>query len=138
MATKKKQESSSVLPLAVGAIAGIAGMYFLHGRGKAPKGNRQKIKSWMLKAKGEALEKVEKMKVADEEAYLKIIDGVMEKYNKLNPEDKAEIEALGTAMKRHWKNIQRDLAPKKKVKKIVKKIGKTIAEVAAEEASPKV
>jgi len=131
MATKKKQESSSVLPLAVGAIAGIAGMYFLHGQGKAPKGNRQKIKSWMLKAKGEALEKVEKMKVADEKAYQDIIDNVMTKYNKLNPEDKAEIEALGSALKRHWKSIERDLQPKKKVKKLVKKAEKSIAEVVA-------
>ena len=131
MATKKKQESSSVLPLAVGAIAGIAGMYFLHGQGKALKGNRQKIKSWMLKAKGEALEKVEKMKVADEKAYQDIIDNVMTKYNKLNPEDKAEIEALGSALKRHWKSIERDLQPKKKVKKLVKKAEKSIAEVVA-------
>ena len=126
MATKKKQESSSILPLAAGMIVGIAGMYFLHGQGKAPKGNRQKIKSWMLKAKGEALEKVEKMKVADEQAYQQIIDTVMEKYSKLNPEDRAEIEALGTAMKRHWKNIVRDMAPKKKAKP-VKKVTPAVA-----------
>ncbi len=114
MATKKKEESHGMLPLAAGVIAGVAGMYFLHGQGKAPKANRQKIKGWVLKAKGEALEKIEKMKEMDEEAYHAIIDGVMAKYNKLDSSDKAEIEALAKDMKKHWKAIARDLAPKKK------------------------
>lgn len=111
---KKKKESHGMLPLAAGVIAGVAGMYFLHGQGKAPKANRQKIKGWVLKAKGEALEKIEKMKELDEEAYHAIIDGVMAKYNKLDSSDREEIEALAKDMKKHWKAIAREITNKKK------------------------
>jgi hypothetical protein len=116
---KKKEESHGMLPLAAGVIAGVAGMYFLHGHGKVPTANRKKIKSFLVKAKGEVLEKVEKMQSLDEEAYNKAVDVVLAKYNKLPEEQRADIEALGKDMKKHWKAIVKDLTPK--VKKVVKK-----------------
>jgi hypothetical protein len=118
---KKKEESSGILPLAAGVIAGVAGMYFLHGHGKVPTANRKKIKGYLVKAKGEVLEKVEKMKEANEEAYYNAIDTVIAKYNKLPEDQRAELDLLAKDMKKHWRAIVRDLGPKPK-KKPVKKI----------------
>jgi len=110
-----------MLPLVAGAVAGIAGMYFLHGQGKAPKANRQKVKGWILKAKGEVLEQLEKAQEMDEKAYHEVVDSVMAKYNQLDDSDKAAIEALGKDLKKHWKGIVKDLSPKKKKKPTAKK-----------------
>ena len=118
MATKKKKEEpkGAMLPLAAGLIAGIAGTYFLYGQGKTPTANRKKIKGWMIKAKGEALEKLEKLKLVDEESYHKIMDGIAEKYGKVKDVDPAEVEALVKDLKKHWKSLVKDVQPKKKKK----------------------
>ena len=118
---KKKNESHGMLTLAAGAIAGVAGMYLLHGHGKIPTANRKKIKGWIVKAKGEVLEKVEKMKELDEEAYYQAVDTVLAKYNKLPEEQRAEIELLAKDMKKHWKSIVKEFAPKSKKKPAPKK-----------------
>jgi len=118
------------LPLAAGVIAGMAGTYFLYGQGKQSAANRKKIKSWMIKAKGEALEKLEKMKELDEESYHKIMDGIAEKYGKLKEVEPAEVEALVKDLKKHWKSMVKDMQPKKKKKPTPKaKANPTIAEV---------
>lgn len=114
---KKKEESHGILPLAAGVIAGVAGMYFLHGHGKVPTANRKKIKGYLVKAKGEVLEKMEKMKEVNEETFNTVIDTVLAKYNKLPDEQRAEVELLAKDMKKHWKAIKRDLLPKPKAKK---------------------
>jgi len=128
---KKKEESHGVLPLAAGLIAGVAGMYLLHGHGKVPTANRKKLKGWMVKAKGEVIEKVEKMKSLDEQAYVAAVDAVLAKYNKLPEDQRAELELLGKDMKKHWKAIVRDLAPKSKKKPAPKAKAPTIAQVVA-------
>ena len=113
MAGKKKPESHGIgLPLAAGAIAGMAGAYFLYGQGKISPANKKKIKSWVVKAKGEALEKLEKMKDLDEESYHKIMDGIAEKYGKVKDVDPAEVEALVKELKKHWKSMMKDMQPK--------------------------
>jgi hypothetical protein len=117
MATKKKEETKGMgLPLAAGLIAGIAGTYFLYGQGKTSTANRKKVKGWIVKAKGEALEKIEKLKSVDEESYHKIIDGIAEKYGKIKDIEPAEVEALVRDLKKHWKSLVRDVQPKKKKK----------------------
>jgi gas vesicle protein len=117
MATKKKPESHGMgLPLVAGAIAGMAGAYFLYGQGKQSASNRKKIKSWMIKAKGEALEKLEKVKSLDEESYHKIMDGIAEKYGKVKDVDPEEVKALVQDLKKHWKSMMRDMQPKKRKK----------------------
>lgn len=119
--TAKKTSSGvgSGLPLAAGLIAGIAGTYFLYGKNAAA--NKKKIKGWIVKAKGEAIEKIEKMKEMDEAAYHAMIDGVVAKYGKVKGVEPAEVEELVRDLKRHWKNIMRDAAPKTK-KKPMKKV----------------
>lgn len=113
-----KKTSGSALPLAAGLIAGIAGTYFLYGKNAAA--NRKKVKGWMVKAKGEAIEKMEKMKEMDETSYHALIDGIAQKYAKVKGIEQSEIDELVRDMKKHWKSIMKDTAPKAK-KKPVKK-----------------
>lgn len=110
---KAKKDSGSHVALGAGVLAALAGAYFLYGSKDAAK-NRKKIKGWTLKAKGEVLEKLEKMQDATEAEYGTIVDTVMKKYGAVKSIDTAEVDSLGKDLKKHWKNFQREL---KKVKK---------------------
>lgn len=116
----KKTTGGAGLPLAAGLIAGIAGTYFLYGKNATA--NRKKIKGWVVKAKGEAIEKMEKMKEMDEASYHALIDGIAEKYGKVKGIEQTEIEELVKDMKKHWKSIMKDTAPKAKKKPVKKSI----------------
>lgn len=121
MAEKKTSKGIGAgLPLAAGLIAGIAGTYFLYGKNAAA--NKKKIKGWIIKAKGEAVEKIEKMKEMDEAAYHALIDSVVQKYGKVKGVEPAEVEELVRDLKKHWKNIMRDASPKKKKKPAQKSV----------------
>jgi hypothetical protein len=120
MATKKNEAQKEVLPLAVGVLAGIAGTYFLYGKNGTA--NRKKIKGWIVKAKGEAIEKIEKMKEMDEASYHALIDGVVSKYTKVKGVEQVEIDELVKDMKKHWKSIVKDMAPKSKKKPAKKQV----------------
>jgi gas vesicle protein len=132
----KKKETSTTNKVALGAgiaalaVAGIAGAYFLYGKNGAK--NRKKISSWMLKAKGEALEKIEKLKDINEDVYNMTVDTIADKYNKLKNTTPEEIAQFTKEMKSHWKSIKKDLAPKaKKVAKKATTAKKVVAKTAA-------
>lgn len=117
----KKVSVGGIVGITAGLAAIAAGSYFIFG----PQGakNRKVIKGWTLKAKGEVLEKIEKLKEVTPEVYNKVIDEVSAKYSKIKDISADEVMALSSDLKKHWKAIARDLAPKKKaVKKAVKKI----------------
>lgn len=110
--------------LAIGAgLAAVAGLaaagYFLYGKDGAK--NRKKIKSWMLKAKAEVLEGVEKMKDVTEAEYHMVVDKVHAKYKALKNVDPAELEMMIKELRNHWKNIKKSITatPKKKAAKRV-------------------
>ena len=117
MATKKKTTDVSHVGFKIGVtmatIAGLAGAYFLYGSKDATK-NRKKIQSWMLKAKAEVLEKIEKAKNINAEKFQEIIDGVMAKYAKMSNVGLEESQKLGKELKKHWKEIEKEIFPKKK------------------------
>ncbi len=121
---KKQDEGHPGLGLALAAAA-AAGAYFLYGSKDAKK-NRKSVKGWVLKAKGEVLEKMETVKgELTEENYHKIVDTVTEKYRKLKNEHGEDIDTLVKDLKGHWKNIRKHMAgPAKKAKKTVKKVAK--------------
>ncbi|MCK5590924.1 MAG: hypothetical protein KAI72_03110, partial [Candidatus Pacebacteria bacterium] len=56
--------------------------------------NRKKVKGWMLKAKGEVLEKIEKLQKVDEDDYNKIIDKVSDKYSKVKDIDSDDVHEM--------------------------------------------
>lgn len=98
------------LGLIIGATAlvALASTYFLYGSKQAPK-NRAKVKGWMLKAKGEVLEKLETLQDANEERYNAVVDTVVKKYSQLKSIDTTEVEALGKDMKKHWNSFKKEL-----------------------------
>lgn len=123
MAKKSNDKNVSVggaVGLAAGLAALAAGSYFIFGpQGKK---NRKAIKGWSLKMKGEVLEKIEKLKEVTPELYNKVIDEVSAKYAKAKGVSEEEVAMLVSDMKKHWRAISNDLAPKKKAaKKVAKK-----------------
>ncbi len=132
MAQKKSSTGTGkklAIGLGIGAAvaAGIAGAYFLYGKDGAK--NRKKIKSWTLKAKAEAMEKIEKLKDVSDDAYHNIIDTVAAKYGKMKDITPEEAALFVKEMKGHWKHIKSELGGTKKpaAKKAVKKATKTAA-----------
>ena len=127
----KKSGNGLEVGLAIAGLAAIAGGVFLYGT-DAGKRKRKAIKGWMLKAKGEVIEKLETLKEVNEENYHKIVDAVEKKYKAVKsvaPEELAEVIA---DLKKSWKSIVKvaktQTAPAKKaVKKAVKKVVKKVA-----------
>ncbi|PKM97045.1 MAG: hypothetical protein CVU79_10355 [Elusimicrobia bacterium HGW-Elusimicrobia-3] len=100
---KKKAIGTGV---GIAALAAI-GAYFLTGKRGAK--NREAIKGWTLKMKGEVLEKVEKVKKLDKDDYEKIVDDVAERYAKLEKVSSAELKRLTAEMKKAWEHIRKEL-----------------------------
>ena len=100
--------------------AATAGAYFLYGTKQGVK-TRKQIKGWMLKAKGEILEKMENMQDISEEAYDKVIDEVQAKYKAVKNIDKKDLEDFGKELKAHWKDIKKEVDKKINPKKGKKK-----------------
>lgn len=130
---KKEGKMKGTLAVGVGLgmlAAGVAGAYYLYGTPEGAK-KKQKIKGWILKAKGEVLEKIEAMKDLNEDTYNNLIGGVMKKYAGMKNIDKGEVEELVSDLKKHWKNIKKHIdaggKTAKTVKKAVKKVAKKIA-----------
>lgn len=131
MATKK---SDSKKPVAVGtalvAAVAAAGMVFLYGTKNAVK-NRKKVKGWVLKAKGEVLDKIEDAKELHEEKYEEIVDSVGKKYSKLKKVESKEVDAFVKEMKKHWKEIKGEFV------QVLDKEQKKIRTAAAKKIAPK-
>jgi hypothetical protein len=115
MAQKKSVRASQPSKVGVGAavIGGLAaaaaiGGYFLYNSPEAKK-KVKNIRGWVVKAKGEVLEKVERIKDVNEDTYHKVVDAVMAQYTKVKSVDTAEIAKLTKELKTHWKSIQKDL-----------------------------
>ena len=96
----------------IGAGIGLAaitalGAYFLHGKSGAQ--NREKIAGWMLKMKGEILEKVEDIKGLNEAEYYKIVDETSARYASLKKVGADELKHLTAELKGAWKHISEQL-----------------------------
>ncbi|HEY1037086.1 MAG TPA: hypothetical protein VGE62_00725 [Candidatus Paceibacterota bacterium] len=110
------------------AAAAAAGAYFVYGSGtQDTKKAVKKVKGWALRAKGEVLERIEKIKEIDEKLYSDAVDAVMKKYEKVKNVDVSEVVKLAKEMKSHWKSIKKELSAGAGV---AKKSGKAAAKVA--------
>lgn len=105
-ALKKKMSRNAAIGVGMAALAATAaGVYFLYGA-RGAKERREKIRGWMLRAKGEVLERMEHMKDVSKEAYHRAIDAVAEKYRGMKNVDAGELASMVSDLKRHWDNIK--------------------------------
>lgn len=92
--------------IGIAALAAI-GAYFLTGKRGAK--NRDLIKGWTLKMKGDILDKVEKVKKLDKEDYEKIVDDVADRYGKLEKVSGTELKRLSGELKKAWGHVKEEL-----------------------------
>lgn len=118
MANKAQQnDSSSDMGKMVAAGAGFAalaaGAYFFFG----PEGKKhqKKMKGWMVRMKGEVLERMEEAQEFSQPIYNEIVDAVAKTQAVAGKVPKAEILALAEDLKRQWRTISRAAAPKAKI-----------------------
>ncbi len=105
---KNNKKSGSGFIVGVGLIAALAGAYFLYGA-KNAKNNRANVKGWIIKAKGELVEKLEKTRLATEDQYNTMVDKVMKKYESASGVNKKELEALRKDLKKHWRFLKAEI-----------------------------
>lgn len=126
--TKTEINKTAIVVGAAGAAAAAIGAYWLYGAKNAAK-HRKMASSWMLKARAEVMDAVEKVKEIDKETYLRIVDDVVEKYAKLQ-KNNADIAEIAKEMKAAWSHIRAVAKPaRKEVKKTVKKVVKKVSNV---------
>ena len=89
--------------LGVAAVAAL-GAYFLYGKNGGS--NRAKASGWMLKMKGEVLEKVEEFKEINKAEYQKIVDEVVAHYAKLGKVSEEELKHLAQELKDAWEHVK--------------------------------
>lgn len=126
--TPHAKSAGKKLAIGVGLAAlaaAAAGTYFLYGSKNAGK-NRKRVKAWTLKAKGEVLEKLENLKVVDEEIYRKIVKDVAARYQALKKIDTKDVLAFATELNNHWKEIAKKAgtSARRAAKKTSKKVSK--------------
>ena len=123
--SKGEKVSFSVV-LAGAAVAATAGVYYLYG--PSGKKHRREVRGWMFKARGEVLERVEKLKEIDAKAYHSLVDEVSKKYKKLKHVNGQDVARLARELKAYWANIEKDLEKKARSgKRVVKKVARKVA-----------
>lgn len=113
MAKKKKTQAHDLSAeqkwgIGVGITAAAvtaAGAYFLYGSKDAEK-NRKKVRSWMLKAKGEVLEGLERAQHMTREEYEQLVNTIAAAYADLQDASKKDISEFKKEMKAHWDTIE--------------------------------
>ena len=129
MAKNNKGDSTAAV-VGLGMLAALsAGAYYLYGT-KEGSTRRVKIRGWVLKAKGEVMDRLENLKDVNQDTYNALVDTVLKKYESVKSIDQGEVVSLVADLKKHWKNIKRNIdavsKPKATVKKTVKRVSKKI------------
>jgi hypothetical protein len=107
---EKAKVSGAGVGVAVGvaaaAAAAAAGAYWLYGSKDADKHRRQ-VRGWMLRARAEVLEAVEKLQEVSKEQYMEIVEGVMSRYAAFENVSASELAAMARELKSTWDYIQK-------------------------------
>jgi hypothetical protein len=101
-----KTENMIEAGIGLAAVAAL-GAYFFYG--KRGDQNREKVAGWMLKMKGEILEKVEDIKELNEAEYYKLVDETSARYASLKKVGADELKHLTEELKGAWKHISEQL-----------------------------
>lgn len=131
---KEKNDGVSagkVVAVGAGVVALATASYFFFG----PEGkkNRNSLKGWMVKMKGEIIEKIEGVEDLTEDLYNKIVDTVAAKYVKAGKIGEMELRMFSDMLKTQWKGIVKthNKSAGTTTKTTVKKAVKTVAKKAA-------
>ncbi len=124
---KKKLSGPQKVGIGVGltaAAVAAAGAYFLYGTKDAAK-NRKNVKSWMLKAKADVLEALEKAEHITEDEYNALVEIVGGTYSRFKNASGGEIKDFKNEMKDHWREIEKSGAAHKVMRAAKKVVAKT-------------
>lgn len=108
---KKGISTEAIVGISAGVVALAATSYYFFG----PEGkkNRDKLKGWMIKMKGEIVDKLEDAKEVTESVYNQIVDSVAANYMKGGKVAEADVRAFVANLKRQWAGISRVSKAKK-------------------------
>lgn len=101
------KNSTKMIGAGVGMAVAAAGAYFLYGKRGAK--NREKIQGWVLKLKGEVLEKMETMKEVDQEKFNSLVEQTAERYGRVKRVGASELKHVTGELKSAWNHIGRQL-----------------------------
>lgn len=108
------------------SLAGLAATaYFFFG----PKGKKhqKQAKAWVIKMKGEVVEKLEMAREITEPIYNEIIDTVAKEYKQGKKAGQMEIDELASDLKKHWKSMSKmAVAAKQEAAKGASNLVKTV------------
>lgn len=105
----KKLSTEQKVGIGVGitaAAAAAAGAFFFYGSKNAPK-NRKMVKSWLIKAKAEVLEALEKAEHMSQREYEQLVDGIAGAYGMMKQVSKGEIADFKREMKGYWQQLEK-------------------------------
>jgi hypothetical protein len=104
----KKTNAGSILASIAGITAAAIGGYYLYGH-KDAETNRAKVRGWMLRAKGDVLDELEKVGEVTESAYTRAVDAVATKYRELRNIEPEELNSFIEEMRQHWQGIKQSI-----------------------------
>lgn len=112
---KKGMSTAGKMGIGIGltaAAVAAAGAYFLAGSKNAAK-NRKKVRGWMLKAKGEVLQKLEKAEAITEAEYKALVNAATGAYGTVKNATTGEVKDFKREMQKHWDTLQKSKVVKK-------------------------
>lgn len=133
----KKEDTTKIAVATAGvaaAAAAAAGAYWLYGAKDAKK-HRKLAKSWMLKARAEMMDLVEKAQDVDRETYMQLAGEVAKRYAGVAGVTAAESKRLVKDLKAGWAYLQAQKGPATRRAKAVKKSVKKAAKKMVKKAS---
>lgn len=118
MVNQKTKETSNILKyttIGVSLASLAAGAYFFFG----PKGKKHQkhAKAWVIKMKGDIIEKLESAKEVTEPIYHAIIDTVAADYKKKIKNSQGDMAEIVDDLKKQWKNLNKAVKSKTSLKK---------------------
>ena len=111
--TQTKNTTSTTKKVAIAAgitgllVAATLGTHFLFNT-KRGKQSLKHARSWAFRMKAELLEKLERAKAINQEAYNRIVDELASKYQKAKGMTIAEVQEVGQEFKSQWRKIHQE------------------------------
>lgn len=93
---------------AAAVAAAVAGAYFFT-QTKQGKKAAATMRGWAVRARGEVMERLEKMRNIDRKEYFEAIDNVLAKYSKARDVSKRELADLRKELRAKWDKIVKEL-----------------------------